>query len=222
MSSVRLIDGNALLAQVDGTFPDTNHTAVFITHCIRNAPTVTQQPADGDAISREAAIAAIRRDQMCYSLEVNADRQAEQDIRMLENLPCIPSLPVATPAQDVDRVTAEDVVEGMEFRIGDGVTRVQKLGVGWSMLREDGEELICLPDAMVAAMLNAAESVTWPEGHPRNPKPKQPTLLEAAEAFMREASTRKRIRTGEHGVCAQRLRDLQAAIKREKGGEQTK
>jgi len=58
------------------------------------------------------------------------------------------------------------------------------------------------------------------EGHPRNPKPKESTLLEAAEAFMREASKRRRVRISDRGACAQILRDLQAAIEREKGGKE--
>jgi len=212
---MRLIDADALLWKIthalDWSEADTLSE-------LRNAPTVTLQPTDGDAISREAAIAAIRRDQMCYSLEVNADRQAEQDIRMLENLPALPSLPVATPAQDVDRVTAEDVVEGIEWFDGGqkhllGAVDACAACVGNSSFKR------WFSKKAVAAMLNAAESVTWPEGHPRNPKPKQPTLLEAAKLIIQldvEASTDRARRA---------LSDLhdaidreEAAIEREKGG----
>lgn len=216
---MRLIDADKLRAKV----MDLSSYAQCQTRfedLIEAAPTATLQPADGDAISRETAIAAIRRDQMCYSLEVNADRQAEQDIRMLENLPALPSLPVATPAQDVDRVTAEDVVEGIEWFDGGqkhllGAVDACAVCVGNSSFKR------WFSKKAVAAMLNVAESVSYPEGHPRNPKPKQPTSLEV----LQEAVDAYGKPGGPWNVPSDPggwLERAKAAIEREKGGKETK
>lgn len=208
MIKVRPIDANALLdhlaSTLDASYFGTPHLrwkCREVEEAIRNAKTITHE-VDGDAISREAVLALFPERAMC---------SVSEDMMRIR-VGNLPALPVA-PAE----VTAEDVCEGIEFRIGDGVTRVQKLGVGWSMLREDDKELICLPDAMVADLLNGAlrrgEPVTWPKGH-RLAKPEEPTLLEELLQAYIELHAAMAKATGGIPLTTPLIRKVEAAIQR--------
>lgn len=194
---MRLIDADALLVDIDAQikhhdaeaekhaqsgneFPEGIHRncAKKLSWCerlIRNAPTVTLQPAEGDAISREAV------------LELFPDREyrsPSEDIwrHKVLNLPSIP----ATPAPDVDVVTVEEIVEGIEFP---DCVRVIKVNGSVALIGLNESSSFYLSKEAVADLLTGAlrrdESVTYPEGHKRSTtKPKQPTWLEALDAFI--------------------------------------
>lgn len=177
MSEVRLIDANALLESIEADLkvPLTvvvRETLTTMKHRIKNAPTITAE-GDGDAISRSAAINAIR------SLPVRSSSPISQALDEIRNLPSIPVAPAEV-------VTAEDVCAGIVFDDGQFNHRVATVQDAVSRLVErDGEDVLprWVATSTVAAMLNAAESITWPPNH-RLAKPEEPTLLELAKEYV--------------------------------------
>lgn len=164
---IRPIDGNALFDAVNGisTAVYSNmvwvHKASVISH-IKAAPTLPQpEPvAVGDAISREAAIETLMK-----WVQWPGQGTLEGLRAMLD---AIPSIPCAQPEAGVDVVTVDDVVEGISY-------------FGIDFEKSAADELIRAfydwPKQAIADLLNGAlrrgETVTWPEGHRRNPTPKK-------------------------------------------------
>lgn len=198
MSTVRLVDANALLEAMRVIPWGSGWEHDQLKKVIEAAPTL--QPAEGDAISRSALIADFENHGYCLA------------IRLIEKAP---SLPVSALDGDVDR--AEDVVPGIEWGVRSSHwNKTASLSSNDGIYLEfcDGPDYLITKDQCVDLLngaLRRGETINWPEGHPRNPKPKEPTLLEAAENYVK----------GRGFVdYADRLRDLQAAIEREKGGKE--
>ena len=141
--------------------------------------------AEGDAISRKWLLDRTHDTSFIWGRS-DARRLVEE----------APAIPCAQPEAGVDCATVEDVVEGIEWMAG-----IERLHVGSAsksagatVWNSGDRDCLILSLESVADLLNGAlrrgGTVTWPEGHRRNPKPKEPTLLEAAEAFM-STSTKK-------------------------------
>lgn len=170
---IRPIDGNALLDELmkvigDVLSPGERSMANTVIRWIKAAPTLPQpEPvagaADGDAVSREAVIDIAKRFGYVTIPEM---------IKAIGDLPSIP----ATPALDV--VTVEDVVVGIEWmdREKSERHRIVRSAGDWAdvayggFLAGDGEHTFS--KKAVAAMLNVAETIGWPDSHRRSPKHK--------------------------------------------------
>lgn len=178
---MRLIDGDALVKVLEReklswtTLKDQTLWDALCNYA-RNAPTITPAPAEGDAISRKDILSRLGLTRSIYRSDQVEFREYNDAIRAV--LAC-PALPAPT-----DVVTVEDVVEGVEFMDEHGST-YQVAGAEEFMyvygtrptdssgggIERDPSDRLCLPRMLVAAMLNAAETITWPDGHPRAKKP---------------------------------------------------
>ena len=205
---MRLIDADALLAVLNAGKCSSNSWNAGVDHAInsvRNAPTL--QP-DGDAISRAAVLERIRT--ISSYMPPLGEKAVKRDA-LANEIKNLPALPVTAP----DVVTAEDVVEGIEWRLDEFEYKCFWSTDRWMLASKHSTHQVAIDKQSVAAMLNVAESVMWPEGHPRNPtKPKPPTLLEAAEMVLAEVPYPEAF----HEI----VKELKAAIEREKGKEETK
>ena len=163
------------------------------------APTIELPQPTGDAISREDVLRSLHR----VASQTSVDSKSRSV--MVTAIESVESLPSISPKYGV-----EDVQPGIEFKLGQLRYRTQKGAI--VRTSEDGcIDIISMAfeKLAVAAMLNAADSVTFPVGHPRNPKaeePQPPTLLEVVKAFM-ATSTKK----------TKHYEELKAAIEREEG-----
>jgi hypothetical protein len=122
-----------------------------------NAPTIELPQPTGDAISREAVIDIIKR--FGY-------------VTVAEMINAVDELPSISPA----KYGVEDVTKGVGWVCGGLRKRIVRAGRGYAdvtFLDGSDDGVDCEPTfstASVAAMLNAADTVTFPVGHPRNPK----------------------------------------------------
>lgn len=212
MSTVRPIDGNALDYGL-ATLPALNQWSVdpeckikaAVREFVNNAPTLPQpEPAvEGDAISRAVAIAELESIEELKTTQFPTYRICMKGdvFRLLRNLPC------AQPEAGVDCVTAEDVVEGIV------VYGVTVYDIKQSDAVQFGRGGPTLPKKAVAAMIDTLDDrdTEWPEGHRRNPTPKEPTLLERTESFIKDYEGDHSHRHL-HGL----LCELKAAIERER------
>lgn len=232
---IRPIDGNALLEAINaeaalhhirrGLYP---YMAVgTVQRVINNAPTLLPtQPepvADGDAISREALLKQ-------FNLGTLRRGKWEGSADVIEAIRNAPALPSAQP-EAADVVTVEDVVEGIRFEdkpgflyeIGEvldhkittiyGTRPTDSANADWK--RDENDKLAMHID-MAVAMLNVAESISWPEGHRRNPKPKDPTLLEELLQAYEELHVAMAVATGGIPLATPLIRKVKAAIERER------
>ena len=202
--NVRLIDGNALLEEIQTA--QENHAiftwgelAQVIRYAMNTLPPQPEPVADGDAISRSAVIDIAKRFGYVTIPE------------MIKAISDLPSIPCAQP-EAADVVTAEDVVEGMEWFDGTSSYKIDKVHPWGSV---DLDEWV-LNIKAVAAMLNVAESIGWPEGHRRNPKPKQPTLLEELLQAYEGLHSAMAVATGGMPLTNPLIRKVKAAIERER------
>lgn len=210
--SVRPIDGNALLGNIKAAAA-LHHirrglSAYMVVETVerlcRNAPTLKSReeqaldrgieswakatgntiPPQPEAVAVGDAISRSRLLLLSGSASTLAALKA-----MIEREPALPSIP-ATPALDV--VTVEDVVVGIEWmdREKSERHRIVRSAGDWAdvayggFLAGDGEHTFS--KKAVAAMLSVAESISWPDGHPRNQTPKEPTFLEAAKSILED------------------------------------
>jgi hypothetical protein len=204
--------------------PDTTPKAI-LHHCqgiAKRAPALPSIPATpaldvdvpGDAISRSRAISLVVAGTPDGLRLADVHCNAEAVVRLLQEIPALPIAPCAQP-EAVDSVTAEDVVEGIEWFDGKMHHDIQQISVSGEVLIGTGTFMRHFSKKAVVAMLNVADEITFPEGHPRNPKPKtpkEPTLLEVVESILEDLADDDT----PVWVTLEQERALRAAIERER------
>lgn len=195
---IRPIDGNALILALEDERATKHSTLVQAgisasIDVVRCFPTLPQpEPVEGDAISRKAVIELVSKvwnSKLPYLLS-----------DLVQELHQLPSIP-ATPTLDVDDgYETCTVQECTHARLASGsIVEVQESAFG-----------------KVANLESSSKQILYSFWHElsitpvkRNPKPKEPTLLEAAKLIIQldvEASTDR---------ARQALSDLHKAIERE-------
>ena len=143
----------------------------------------------------------------------------------------------STPAEgdtiSPDVVTVDDVRDGVVFMDEHGST-YQVAGAGEFMyvygtrptdsfgtdIERDPSDRLCLPRMLVAAMLNAAESIEWPKGH-RLAKKEEPDLLAELLQAYEEIHSAMAKSVGGYPLTTPLIRKVKAALSQpeSEGGE---
>jgi hypothetical protein len=136
--------------------------------------------AEGDAISREAISNLVSAWLLLAPFIPFSEDGAVPLKGFMEALAALPALPCAQP-EAVDMVTAEDVVPGIEWGVRSSHwNKTASLSSNHDIYLEfcDGPDYLITKDQCVDLLngaLRRAETITFPEGHRRNPKPKERT-----------------------------------------------